>query len=99
MASNENIVAAALLNDVDKDLNSIIDVLTTTVQCEVETVESVVNYVMEEILILVCESPSEDAPPESLQTVDISVKGKSVTAARRRSNFGEPRRRLAGQGC
>jgi len=78
MALNENIVVAALLNDVVKDLNSIINVLTT-VQCEVHTVESIVNDVMEELLILVCESPSEDAPPESLQIVDISVKGTFVS--------------------
>jgi len=78
MASNENIVAVALINDVIKDLNSIIDVLTTTVQCEVETVESVVNNVMEELLILVCKSPSEDEPPESLLAVDISGKRTSV---------------------
>jgi len=41
-------------------------------------VEIVINNVIEELLMLVCDSPSGDAPPETLQTVDTSVKGTSV---------------------
>jgi len=73
MDTNENVVTATLLNDVVKDLNAILDVIT--VQYEEEIVESVVNDVVEELLTLVCGSPSGDGPSESLQT---SVKGTSV---------------------
>jgi len=68
MASNNNIVA--LLNDVVRDLNAVLDV--TTVQCEDEPVENVVNDVIHELIKLVCEST------ETLQTADTSVKGTSV---------------------
>jgi len=78
MASNENsIVAETLLNNVVNDLNLILDV--TTIQCEDDSVENVVNNVMEELLNLVCESTSdEDSPSETLQTIDTSIKGTSV---------------------
>jgi len=83
MDTNENIVTAALLNGVVKDLNAILNLIT--VQCEEEMVESVVSDVVEElnssiVNTLVCKSPSGDAPSESLQTVDTSVKGTSVAA-------------------
>jgi len=56
-----------------------INILTATVQSEEETIESVVDHVVEELLtFLVYESPSGDAPSESLQIIDISVKETSV---------------------
>ncbi|CAH1725273.1 unnamed protein product [Aphis gossypii] len=47
-------------------------------QSEEETAERVVDDVVEELMTLVCKSPCGNAPSESLQTVDTSLKGTSV---------------------
>jgi len=66
MVSNESIVAAEL-NGVITDINAITNIiLPTTDQRDEVTVEIVVADVIEDLLMLVCDSPSGDAPPETL---------------------------------
>ncbi|CAH1724061.1 unnamed protein product [Aphis gossypii] len=77
MVSNESIVAAEL-NGVIKDINATTDILSTMDQRKEVTVEVMVGDIIEDLLILVCESPCGDAPIETLQTVDTSVKSTYV---------------------
>ncbi|KAF0771266.1 Uncharacterized protein FWK35_00004478 [Aphis craccivora] len=77
MISNESIIDAEL-NGVIKDTNATTDILSTTDQLEEVTVEVVVDDVIEDLLMLVCDSLSGDAPPETLRTVDTSLKGTSA---------------------
>ncbi|KAF0769842.1 Uncharacterized protein FWK35_00007023 [Aphis craccivora] len=66
MVSNESIVAAEL-NGVITDINAITNIiLPTTDQRDEVTVEIVVADVIEDLLMLVCDSPSGDEPPETL---------------------------------